>query len=311
MPAEVQLSAETIACLRDEAYARLCRDALTDEVQQAETAKQRIAATRPAFGVLASKQTRETYETSLKSAVHTEKEMREKLTQVGQLEQWLQSKIQRSLHDYLTLVSGHYQGLNHVTSLVVRWERALVDLSEHVLAFARELRSAAAPKSTRNEALHAIAALRSTTGNLHIETAKVSLIASEVSRLSEGLLAPDFRLPAVPGFRPTVWVDRLLVLSPADCSLELNAAEADARNFCAAGRQSFSAAAEQLRLAADHARQVYLTDYWQQLRHHALQHYVAPREVDEVLADLTAHYVTAELQERQAALSSDPFSMAR
>jgi hypothetical protein len=102
-----------------------------------------------------------------------------------------------------------------------------------------------------------------------------------------------------------------LVLDPAAGTLELNAAEAEARTFCTNGRQAFAEAGQQVRLAADHARQVYLTGYWQQLRHHALQHYVAPRDVDEVLADLTAHYVAAELQERQSAVHADPFSIAR
>jgi hypothetical protein len=54
-----------------------------------------------------------------------------------------------------------------------------------------------------------------------------------------------------------------------------------------------------------------LAGYWQQLRDHALHHYVAPRDVDDVLTQLIAHYVVAEVQQHQATLNSDLFSMAR
>ena len=79
MSASVQLSAETIACLRDEAYAHLCRQSLTQELERIENEKVEIEATRPPFGVLASKKARETYETSLKSAIHSESEIRHQL----------------------------------------------------------------------------------------------------------------------------------------------------------------------------------------------------------------------------------------
>jgi len=115
--ATVQLSAETIACLRDEAYAHLCRQSLTQELERIEAEKQQIEATRPPFGMLASKKTRETYETSLQSAIHSEAEIRQQLMQVERLEHWLQSKIQDSLNDYLALVSPDHQLFNQINTL--------------------------------------------------------------------------------------------------------------------------------------------------------------------------------------------------
>lgn len=311
MSVEVQLSAETIACLRDEAYAQLCRNSLTKEAAAAAHETQRIEATRPPFGLLASKRTREGYETSLRSAIHTQNELHERLTQVGQLEQWLRHRIQRSLDDYLALASPHYQVLHQITAHVVRWQSALGESSEHVLAFARELRRAAEPQSSRNDTLHAIASVRAAAANLQLEVAKVALLADQTARLSEGKLAPGFRLPPLPAFRTTAWVDRILVLSHTDSLGELNRAEAEAREFYTTGRNQFAEQANQLRHAAEYARQTYLADYWQQLRDHALQHYVAPRDVDDVLTELIAHYVVAEVQQHQAKLESDPFSMAR
>ena len=273
--------------------------------------KLRIEGTRPPFGLLASRHTRENYETSLRSAIHTETELREKLLQVDQLEQWLRHKIHLSLGDYLALASPHYQTLHQISALVLRWQSALSDLSNHVLAFARDLRAAAEPKPARNDTLHALATLRASTSNLQFETAKVAPIADEVTRLSESKLAPNFRLPRLPAFRATSWVDRMLTLGHTDRIGELNRAESEAREFYTAGREELSAQGDNVCHASEHARQTYLGEYWQQLRDHALHHYVAPRDVDEVLAELLAHYVIAEVQQRQAALEADPFSMSR
>ena len=65
------------------------------------------------------------------------------------------------------------------------------------------------------------------------------------------------------------------------------------------------------RAASLHARPAYWETYWPPLRDHALRHYVAPREVDEVIKELTEHYVAADLQRRQAELTHNPFAVER
>lgn len=311
MSATVQLSAETIACLRDEAYAHLCRQSLTQELERIEAEKQQIEATRPPFGVLASKKTRETYETSLESAIHSESELRQQLMQVERLEHWLRSMIQDSLNDYLSIVSPDHQLFNQINTLVDRWQNAVASLSEHALAFARDLRAAAATDQSRNHSLHAIASLRSTAGYLHSEAAKVGLIAQEAARLGHGRVSATSMLPALPAFRAATWVDRIIILGRAECGTELHAAEVEARAFCTSGKNDLLLQGEKTRAASLHARQAYLESYWQQLRAHALRHYVAPREVDEVIKELTEHYVAADLQRRQAELTHNPFAVER
>lgn len=311
MSESAQLSADTIACLRDEAYVYLCRQSLTQELTRIESEKEQIMTTRPPFGLLASKKSRETYETSLNTAIHTETELRAKLGEVERLEHWLQSKLQDALNDYLSIVNPDHQLFNQISTLVDRWQNAVGALGEHALAFARELRSAAKPDLTRSQSIHAISILRSAAAYLHAEAAKVDLITEEAARVGEGKLPPDTRLPALPAFRASTWVDRTFALSPAKCAAEVEAAEVEARGFCTAGKNDLLIQAEKTRAASLHTRQSYLEGYWQQLRAHALKYYVKPRDVDEVLAELTARYLAVEIERLHQERTRNPFSLGR
>ena len=265
--------------------------------------------TCPPFGLLASKKSRETYETSLNSALHSETEIRAKLTEVERLDQWLKSKLQDALNDYLSLVNPDHRLFNQISALVDRWQNAVGALGEHALAFARDLRAAAKPDLNRSQSMHAISVLRSTTAYLHAEAAKVELIARETARFCEGKLPPGTRLPALPAFRPSTWVDRTFVLSPAKCAAEVEAAEVEARGFCTMGKNDLLIQAEKTRAASLHTRQAYLEGYWQQLRAHALKYYVKPRDVDEVLAELSARYLAGEMERLHLERTRDPFSL--
>jgi hypothetical protein len=54
----VQLSPETIACLRDEAYVHLCQQSLTQELTRVEIEKAEVQKTKPSFALFASKSSR-------------------------------------------------------------------------------------------------------------------------------------------------------------------------------------------------------------------------------------------------------------
>jgi hypothetical protein len=302
-----QLSADTIACLRDEAYAYLCRQSLTQELARIEGEKEQIMTTRPPFGLLASKKSRETYETSLNSALHSETEIRSKLNEVERLDQWLKSKLQDALNDYLTVVNPDHQLFNQISTLVDRWQNAVGGLGEHALAFARDLRSATKPELNRSQSIHAISVFRSATAYLHSEAAKVELIAEEAARLCESKLPSAPRLPALPPFRASTWVDRTFTLPPAKCAAELDAAEVEARGFYTAGKNDLLIQAEKTRSASLHTRQAYLESYWEQLRAHALKYYVKPRDVDEVLGELSARYLANDLERHQLERTRNPF----
>ncbi len=309
MSESAQLSADTIACLRDEAYVYLCRQSLTQELTRIESEKEQIMTTRPPFGLLASKKSRETYETSLNSVLHSETEIRAKLTDVERLDQWLQSKLQDALNDYLSIVNPDHQLFNQISALVDRWQNAVGALGEHALAFARDLRSAAKPDLNRSQSMHAISVFRSAAAYLHAEASKVDLITEEAARVGEGKLPPGTRLPALPAFRSSTWVDRTFALSPVKCAAEIEAAEVEARGFCTAGKNDLLIQAEKTRAASLHTRQSYLEGYWQQLRAHALKYYVKPRDVDEVLAELSARYLAGEMERLQLERTRSPFSL--
>jgi hypothetical protein len=309
MPESVQLSDDTIACLRDEAYLYLCRQSLTQELTRIGSEKEQIKTTRPPFGLLASKKSRDTYETSLNSVLHSEKEISAKLTEVERLDLWLQSKLQDALNDYLSVVNPDHRLFNQISTLVDRWQNAVGALGEHALAFARDLRAAAKPDLNPSQSMQAISVLRSAAAFLHTEATKVDFISEQAARVADGKLPPSTRLPALPPFRSATWVDLTFALSPAKYAAEVEAAELEARSFCTAGKNDLLIQAEKTRAASLHTRQSYLEGYWQQLRAHALKYYVKPRDVDEVLAELSARYLAEELARLALERTHSPFSL--
>jgi hypothetical protein len=305
----IQLSAETIACLRDEAYVHLCRQSLSQELARVEAEKAEVEATKPSFALLASKKSRLAYEQALDAVLLAEAEIRQKLIPVERLEHTLQSKLQDALNDYLDLTHPDHRIFNQICALVDRWQNAVAGLGEHALAFARDNRAAARIEPGHSPDADAVATFRSVAAYLQSEAAKVDLITEEAARLGEGLLPAGTRLPALPAFHSAAWVDKTFLLPPAKCTAELQAAEAEARAFCSSGKNELLIAAERVRATSLRARQAFLDDYWGQLRAHALKHYVKPREVDEVVEELSARYLTSDLEFHLRELTRGPFNV--
>jgi hypothetical protein len=305
----VPLSTETLACLRDEAYVHLCRQSLSQELARVEAEKAEVQATKPSFALLASKKSRLAYEQALNAVLETEAEIRQKLIPVERLEHALQSKLQDALNDYLALTHPDHQIFNQICALVDRWQNAVAGLGEHALAFSRDNRLAARIESGRSPNAHAVATFRSSAAYLHSEAAKVDLITEEAMRLGEGRLPAGTRLPTLPPFRSSTWVDKTFLLAPSKCVAELQAAEVEARAFCTSGKNELLIAAESTRAASLRARQTFLDAYWGQLRAHALKHYVKPREVDEVIGELSARYLTSDLDWHRIERNKGPFAV--
>ncbi len=308
MPEAIQLSRESINCLRDEAYVYLCRQSLELELASVEAQKVGVMATKPSFAMLASKKSKETFQASFNVVAAAEAGVRQNLALVDRLEHWLASKLQDDLNDYLALTNPEHQLFNQICTLVDRWQSAAAGLGEHAQAFARDNRAATRPGLTRTQSLHAIAILRSATAFLHSEATKIELIADEAARLGEGHLPPGTRLPKLPAFHPSTWVDRAILLPAPKCNAELEAAETEARGFCTGGKNELLIQAEQTRNASLRARQNHLEAYWRTLRTHALKHYVKPRDVAEVLAELTTRYLAGDLERHQLERTKNPFS---
>lgn len=309
MSQPVQLSAETIACLRDEAYVHLCRQSLSQELARVDAVRAEVDATRPPFALLASKKSLLAYEQALNPVLAAEAEIREKLIPVERLEHTLQSRLQDDLNDYLALTHPDHQIFNQICALVDRWQHAVAGLGEHALAFARDNRAAARIEPGRSLNAHAVATFRSAAAYLHSEAAKVDLITEEAMRLGEGRLPTGTRLPALPPFRSATWVEKTYLLPPAKRTAEWQAAEVEARAFSTSGKNELLIAAESTRAASLRARQAFLDTYWGQLRAHALKHYVKPREVDEVIGELSARYLTNDLEWHRIERNKGPFTV--
>lgn len=75
----VQLSPETIACLRDEAYVHLCRQSPTQELTRVEIEKAQVKKTKSSFALFASKKSRLAYQKAMDAVLEAEGEIRQKL----------------------------------------------------------------------------------------------------------------------------------------------------------------------------------------------------------------------------------------
>jgi hypothetical protein len=303
----VQLSPETIACLRDEAYVYLCRQSLTQELTRVEIERADVEKTKPSFALFASKQSRLAYQRAMDAVLEAEGVIRQKLVPVERLEHTLRSELENALNEHLRLTDPEPQIFDEICALVDRWQSSVASLGEHALAFARDNRAAAKVEPGRSPDAEAVATFRSSAAYLHAAAAKIDLITEEAARLGEGRLPPGTRLPQLPPFRPSTWVDKTFLLAPENCTAELQAAELEARAFCNSGKNDLLVAAETTRAAALRARQSFLDAHWSLLRAHALKHYVKPREVDEVIAELSARYLTSDLDHYQIEQAKNPF----
>src|SRR3954470_24666748 len=118
----MEMTPSTIEHLRDEAYAMLCRHAVTEALADLEREKATIASTRPPFGILASRSARDTFERSMHAASGTESTLRTKLGQLQQLEKLMQGILHPELREYLTAISPDYRRFAAVDQLLDQWD---------------------------------------------------------------------------------------------------------------------------------------------------------------------------------------------
>jgi hypothetical protein len=85
----MELSEATLELLQNEAYVFLCREVVEDTLASLEREKAEIASTRPPFGVLARKETREAFTRSMRTALDNEAALRDRLAQISGIEEWL------------------------------------------------------------------------------------------------------------------------------------------------------------------------------------------------------------------------------
>ncbi len=318
------LPAEITTLLQDEAYATLCQESLTEALARISREKEEILSTRPPFGMLASSQTRQVFQTSLRSALDNEAGLRSRLDQIGQIELWLKSAIEKALASYLPTVSVEYRTCHEAALVVSRWELTIEALHEISLALARDAHAVGAalnPVAVANTTLptpalieqariRALSNLRATVMALQSGIADVTEVRGQFTELCD-TQADGLQLPGPPDFRNLAWVDRLASLSEGQTCAEVLRCENEARAFCAEGIKGLLRQGLEVREACLDAAQALLAKYWRELRAYAQANFVQERDLDEVIAELSQHRLAAEASRRQASFESANVSSLR
>lgn len=306
----MELPPTTIEHLRDEAYATLCRHAVMEALEKLEQEKASIASTRPPFGILASKNSREAFTRSMHAASGTEAALRTRLGQVTELEKWLQAILHPELRDYLTAISADYRRFATVDRLLDQWELEFRALPDLLVAFARDVRHAAlaAAAAPGQRDLHFFAVLRDTALRVEQQLATLDELVAAFTALLPPEATAEIRVPALPDFRRVAWVNQIAALPAEQLLAETGRVEHEAREFVATGQQTIPLRLQAAHEACRYYEDNFLQHYWNQLRAHAQTHYIEERPIDEVIEMLMQNYVTTDLARRQRALdTSDPF----
>jgi hypothetical protein len=300
----MNLSDEMIAFLRDEAYAVLCKESLTEALAQIESEKEQIMTTRPPFMMLAGKKSRNTFETSLRSALHTETELRGRLDQIELLDRWLKENLDKLLSDHLAALSPEFQRCNEAEDLIAKWEFRVEALHEKCVALGRDARSvvsatgteqanaAAAARGIRETRKGSLSSLRTSMELFHRDLADVATARGDFDRLGAKQGAEPVRLPAAPTFRTIAWVEKISMLPDDQLYAEAQRFETEIRTFSNEGIAGLLAKGNELRAACRATCVTILNDYWSKLRAYAQAHYVQERDVDEVIEELSKHHAS-------------------
>ena len=311
----MELSEATLEHLQDEAYAYLCRQAVEEKLASLEREKAEIASTRPPFGVLARKETRDAFAHSMRTALDSETVLRDRLAQIVGIEEWLRPILHKDVAAYLADVSPDYGRFQQIRARLEDWECAFQDLPELLVAFARELRgvrqaAGAAPAAGRH-LVQELAALREIAMRLEQQYLELIVITGTVSELTQAGALTEIRVAVLPDLRRVAWVSRLAMLPLDQAIAEIARVEKDVRDFLADGNANAIARLEAGRTVCMQFENKLIEQYWAQLRAHARAHYVEERDIDDVLATLAQRYVSANLALQQQALSANPFLTER
>jgi hypothetical protein len=311
----MELSEATLELLQDEAYAFLCREVVEDRLASLERETAEIASTRPPFGMLARKKTREAFTRSMRTALDNEAALRDRLVQISGIEEWLRPLLRQDIAAYLTEISPDFRRFPQVRARLDDWERDFKALPEFLVAFARELRNLRqaidSDPAPGRRFVYELPVVREVAVRLEQQQHDLPGIAAAIAELTQAGAMNEIRAPVLPEFRRIAWVSRLAVLPVDQALIEVTCVEKEVRDFLADGIDLVHARLEVSRDVCARLENQALEQYWNQLRTHAQAHYVEERDIDDVLAMLTQRYVSADLARREKELLANPFSTER
>jgi hypothetical protein len=305
----MELTATTLAYLRDEAYAFLAREALAAKLDEVGRERATVASTRPPFGgMLARRETREAFARSMRVVDDNEAVLRAQLAHLTGIAEWLRPIIRRDVSAYLASVSPDYCRLLQISARVDDWERAYHAVPELLVALARDARGVRqALAGGEKTIVRELAILRDSAARLASQLRELHLVEQAAQALAPADLAAQVRFPAVPDLQWVTWVGRLAVLPPPQALAEVTRAETEVREFLAGPGEHLQPRLAAVRAACAQRADTMLDRYWETLRQHARAHYVEECDIDQVIAMLHERYVDADLRRRQEAMTVDPF----
>ena len=307
------LSPQLISHLKAEAHAKLCRQSCEQALAGVEEERQKLQGTRPVFAFLSSSKTKANFESSEQELAQTERQVRERLEVVDRIDIWVRSEIRQGLENYLLTASLEYQTLERLPLVLNRWRRGVGQLSESVLAVAREIKalSEQVSASPGGSSLGYFTPLQSAVLGLERRVHEVNAAAHDFAQLKQGRLSENIALPALPPLPESTWIDRLMVRGLAACADQFQPAEAAAREFCRTGVRKMLDDSLPIDEHCVSAKTVYLEHYWEQLRAHTLKHLSGVGDTDTVLVELEKRMLTEQRMRQQDALTRSPFAIAR
>ena len=293
----MELSETTLAHLRDEAYAFLAQAALRAKFQDLEREREAVASTRSPFGILARRETREAFAHSMKVIDGNESVLRDQLTQISGIVDWLHPIIRRDVSTYLASVSRDYGQLLQVVARFDDWARSYAGIKELLVAFGRAIHDVrlalAAAKQDQPFAGRELAVLRVSAERLSGQRHELHTIEQAALAVVPADLAEPICFPALPDLQRVAWVSRLAVLPSQKALVEVKPVETEVREFLAGPCDQVPVALQAGRDKCGERVAQMLESYWIQLRAHAREHYVEDRDVPEIIAMLTQQYADA------------------
>ena len=307
----MELSKATLELLRDEAYVILSRETLQESLKAVEQQKAALLHSRPPFGMLAARKSRDEFESQQRTAEEHEAGLRERLTRVNRYETWLHRCIRHDLAEYLEGVSAEYKRVGLIKNLLNEWEKlAVKPLPDNLVAFAREMRglrqAASSTERAERPGAHELALLRDIAGRVEDQQDRLAQIANAINTHALEIGLVEVRVPPLPQFRRRAWVDWLSAVPLDQAIADVTRVEGEVRAFIHGGMQAIVGRLQACRVSCAQRLENYLQQYWDQLRTHAQTHWVQERAIDEVLEAMAQRY-DADILRRQREVTHNPF----
>jgi len=307
--------------LRDEAYLDLCRTALNEAQERLVAEKEKVAQTRPPFGILATKKQRDLFEASMQTVLSSEAGVAARLAKLDAIEKWLKTAIRDRLRDYLRTASENYRRSGKVAEAIKTWDRLIEHYGEQLLALARNIKNVAVSfagaaggsRAAFTDRAQTFAELRMGADSLDRTAVQLDSLSRTMELYAANSPYKDVKLAELPIKGVVAWVDQLATKHDRDALPAAQDMETDARVVVARKLSEFHASAAAALETIASIEEKELESYWEVLRAHALAHYVQERDVDDVLNELNERYVVATIERRQRVIESqvDPYGHER